>query len=579
MSKRLPTRRTVLKKVAVAGAAAAIPPSSSAEQTEPASTQSGVSLSDLDAGSRVLGHEFTEAEHKLARTSMSDKRKLMLSLRSRSIDPNVEPAVQFNPRLPGTKLPAGPSRFTMSDGPLPDYDGRVESLAFASACDLSRLIHARKITSTALTKMYLERLRTIGQNLNAVVTLSEEVALAQAKQADEELAAGKDRGPLHGLPYAPKDFLATKGIPTSWGVEIYKDRVLDYDATVVAKLREAGAVLCGKLSLGELCMGDVWFKGTTRSPWAPKDGSSGSSAGPCAAVAAGLIAFSIGSETLGSIISPCMVNGTTGLRPTYGRVSRYGAMGLARTLDKIGPITRTVEDAAMVLSAICGADDLDPTAVDAPLTWDPAAADVKSLRVGYDPAAFDFDDEQHKNNPALTELQRAAFEKVRSLVARFKPIDLPPAKDYTGITSFIIACESASSFAELVHSGLVRKLKQQSAGSWPNTFRTGSMIPAADYLRAMQVRTQLQYAMREALKDVDVMVTLPYVGPTIAYTNLTGHPSLVTRYGIHDGRPKLIEFIGQLYREDQVLTLAHAFERAMDLPKLWPDTTKIPPIQ
>jgi Asp-tRNA(Asn)/Glu-tRNA(Gln) amidotransferase A subunit family amidase len=564
------SRRRILKHVAAAGAVSVLPRISDAASTKPATTRStGPLIEDLEAAERVLGHEFTDAENLMSLGSMGSKRKLMLSLRARTIDPNVEPAVQFNPRLPGTKLPEGPSSFTVSKGSGPESDD-VDSLAFASATDLSRLIHARKITSLALTKMYLKRLDTIGRKLNAVITLCQDVALAQAKRADEELAAGKDRGPLHGLPYAPKDLLATKNIPTTWGVEIYKDRVLDHDATVIRKLEEAGAVLCAKLSLGELCMGDVWYGGLTRCPWSPKEGSSGSSAGPCAAVAAGLIAFSIGSETLGSIISPCMVNGTTGLRPTYGRVSRYGAMPLARTLDKLGPITRSVEDSAMVLSAIFGADERDPTAADVPFRWDTDAIDVKNLRVGFDPAAFDFESEANRKSPKLTELRREAFEKLRSLVAEMKPIKLPAVEPYSGITSFIIACESASSFAELLHSGEVRKLKQQTEGSWPNTFRTGAMIPAADYLRGMQVRTQLQHELAQSLKDIDVMVTLPYVGPTIAYTNLTGHPSLVTRYGIYEGRPKLIEFIGQLYREDQILQLGHAFEKAMDLENVWP---------
>jgi len=250
-------------------------------------------------------------------------------------------------------------------------------------------------------------------------------------------------------------------------------------------------------------------------------------------------------------------------------------MPLARTLDKLGPITRSVEDAAMVLSAICGPDERDATAADVPFAWNSTSIDPKSLRAGFDPAAFDFENEFYRKNPKLAELARAAFEKIRPLVASLQPIQLPPTDPYAGITSFIIACESAGNFAELIHSGDIRKLKQQHDGAWPNTFRTGSMIPAADYLRAMQVRTQLQYAMRDALKDIDVLVTMPYVGPTVAFTNLTGHPSLVTRYGIHNGRPKLIEFVGQLYREDQILALGYSFEQEMKLTAVWPDTSKI----
>jgi Asp-tRNA(Asn)/Glu-tRNA(Gln) amidotransferase A subunit family amidase len=371
--------------------------------------------------------------------------------------------------------------------------------------------------------------------------------------------------------------LATRGIPTTWGASPYKDQVFDDDATVVKRLDAAGAVLCAKLSLGELAMGDVWFGGLTRNPWQPDQGSSGSSAGPAAATAAGLVAFTIGSETLGSIISPCQTCGTTGLRPTYGRVSRHGAMPLARTMDKLGPITRGVEDTALVLAAIHGADGLDPTAAaDVPFRWDPML-DVKTLRVAYEPRAFDFEQDFYKKNPNLRELYEPAFERLRDLVGELRPIQLPPAEPYTGLAGLVIACESAASFTELLTSGRVRELKQQGRGSWPNAFRVGSTIPASDYLRAQQVRTQLQRAMAEAMRDVDAYVTIPYVGPTVAFTNLTGHPSLVTRAGMLDERPRSIEFVGNLYREDAICALGHAFERATGAPA-WPETDKIPPL-
>jgi Asp-tRNA(Asn)/Glu-tRNA(Gln) amidotransferase A subunit family amidase len=575
-----PTRRQLIGQIAVAGAAAAMSRSSDAAATQAAATSGSattqaddLTVADLASTDKVLGHPYSQAEEKMALPGMSGKRKLMRSFRERTVDHNIEPAIQFNPVLHGMMLPTGSSSFTLSAAALPDYSGNIESLAFASATDLSRLIHARKITSVALTAMYLNRLKSIGPKLNAVVTLTEDLALTQAKRADEELAGGKDRGPLHGLPYGAKDCFAARGYPTTWGVEIYKDRILDYDATVIAKLDEAGAVLCAKLSLGELCMGDVWFGGTTRCPWEPKEGSSGSSAGPCATVAAGCVAIAIGTETHGSIISPCLTNGTTGLRPTYGRVSRYGAMPLARSMDKIGPIARSVEDCAMILHAIHGPDGRDSTAVDAPFRWE-GGGDTHALRVGYDPAAFDFDDEWHKKNPELASIQRAAFEKIKSMVGECKPLKLP-GKEFGGIISMVIGSESSSSFLELLMSGDVRKLKQQASGSWPNAFRIGSEIPAADYLRAMQLRTQLMAAMRDAMKDVDLYITIPYVGSTVEYTNLTGHPSLVTRCGIFKGRPKLIEFVGQLYREDQILLLAHAFEKSSDFHKLWPDTTKL----
>jgi Asp-tRNA(Asn)/Glu-tRNA(Gln) amidotransferase A subunit family amidase len=553
--------------------------SSSQPAVNPATTQAAsapandIGAADVASADRIAGRDYhSDADREMMRDGLASKRETLRSLHTRHIPPDVEPAIHFTARLPVTPLPPGPSACTVSAAPLPDYSGNVEDLAFYSAADLSRLVHARKVTSVQLTEMYLHRLKEIGGRLNCVVTLTESLALRQAKRADEELAAGKSRGPLHGLPYGTKDLLAVRDYPTTWGAKPFENQTFDYDATVVTKLEAAGAVHCAKLSLGELAMGDVWFKGLTRNPWNPKTGSSGSSAGPCAATAAGLVALAIGSETMGSIISPCMVNGTTGLRPTYGRVSRYGAMALSRTMDKLGPITRGVEDAALVLAAISGPDPRDPTAVDLPYRWDPAS-DLKQLRVGYDPTAFDAA-AKHKN-----EQRRQVYaDALAWLQERFdlRPVTLPPVKNYAGIAGLTIAAESASSFTELLATGHVRELVQQDEGSWPNTFRIGSTIPASDYLRAQQVRTQLQYAMHEAMKDVDLMVTLPYHGPTLAYTNLAGHPTLVTRCGVVGDKPVLLEFLGQPFREDAILRLAFEYEKSHDWTKLWPDTSRIP---
>jgi Asp-tRNA(Asn)/Glu-tRNA(Gln) amidotransferase A subunit family amidase len=569
------SRRGVLKKIAAVGMIAAMGKGAQGATTtsSPATTQADdLSVSDLASTDKVLGHPYSREEQKLALSGVRGKRGLMLSFRKRDVE-DLEPAVQFNPRVAGTVIPRGESKFLMCEGNIPNYDGNAESLAFASAADLSRLIHARKVTSLELTKMYLNRLKTIGRKLNAVITMTEERALAAAKRADEELAAGKDRGPLHGIPYGAKDCFAAKGYPTTWGVEVFKDREFNHDATVIAKLDDAGAVLCAKLSLGELCMGDVWFGGMTRTPWAPKEGSSGSSAGPCAMVAAGCVGFAIGTETHGSIISPCMVNGTTGLRPTYGRVSRFGAMALSRSMDKIGTIGRSVEDCAMVLSAIHGADDKDPTATDVPFVWD-QSVDVKKLRVGYDPAGFKWDSDWYKKNPGLSDVHRAAFEKVKGMVGELVPIKLP-GPEFGGVISMTIASESSSSFLPMLMNGDVRKLKQQGKGAWPNAFRIGSEIPAADYLRAMQIRSQLMRAMHESMKDVDCYITLPYAGVTVEYTNVTGHPSLVLRDGMWKGRPKLMEIVGKLYREDVILALGLEVEKAMGVSGVWPDTSTL----
>lgn len=522
------------------------------------------------AANRVAGHDYSAAECEMMVRGMTGKRDRMLAYRATPIHPNVEPAIRFDPRLLGVNYPSGPSSFHLSAQDPPAYGGDPKSLAFASAVELSRLIHARKVSSVELTKMYLDRLESIAPKLLCVVTLTRELALKQAEQADRDLAAGHDRGPLHGIPWGVKDLLATAGIPTSWGVKPLANQVFDFDATVVEKLAAAGAVLVAKLSLGELAMGDVWFGGTTRNPWKPDTGSSGSSAGPAAATAAGLVGFSIGSETLGSIVSPCIVNGVTGLRPTYGRVSRYGAMALCRTMDKLGPMCRTVEDCAMVFAAIHGADGRDPTAAaDIPFTWDGRDLSLKDLRIGVDVEAFAAaaKDKDFAGNDAVT----AALAKIKALAGNeLIPVKLPSPQKYAGLPSFTIACESSSAFNEMLDDGRIRELVQQSPGSWPNAFRQGSLIPAADYLRGMRLRTELMHEMAAAMRDVDLYVTVPDQGSTMNFTNLTGHPSLVTRCGMAGGLPVSIEFIGQLYREDAILRAGLAYERATEWHKQWP---------
>jgi Asp-tRNA(Asn)/Glu-tRNA(Gln) amidotransferase A subunit family amidase len=537
--------------------------------TSPATTQAGIDPADIAALCRLTGHDYTAEEQAMMAGDLAANREKYLRWRRRKIDPRTDAAVHFDPRLPGVNYPSGgESSFTLSSADPIEYHGDPAAFAFASVADLSRLIHAKKISSLELTKMYLKRLDTIGRRLNAVVTLTDELALRVAARCDRELALGHSRGPLHGIPYGAKDLLATAGFPTTWGVEPFKDQVFDYDATVVKKLEDAGAVLCAKLSLGELAMGDVWFGGQTKCPWDETKGSSGSSAGPAACVAAGCVGFSIGSETMGSIVSPCITNGVVGLRPTYGRVSRYGAMPLSPTMDKLGPITRSVEDAAMVLAAIHGPDDLDPTAVgDVPFVWEPKS-DLSKLKVGYDIAAFE--EIAKSKNAQKREMYEQALSKIRGLVEDLAPVRLPDPKPYAGVTGLVIAVESANSFTELVLSGGVRKLAQQGPHAWPNEFRFGSLVPAADYLRAMQIRTQLMRDFHEATKSVDVYVTIPYVGPTVYMTNATGHPTLITRCGLLDGRPQMIEFLAQPYRESAALRLAFAYEQATAWHKTWP---------
>jgi Asp-tRNA(Asn)/Glu-tRNA(Gln) amidotransferase A subunit family amidase len=564
------TEKRIRRRDALKLLAAGIATATAAEaQTppKPADAEEALTVADLAAADKITAHNYTDEERKLMLKSVTDTRKALKELRAVALDQTCEPATRFDPRLPETKVPTGKSSCRPSRGKPIAYSGNLEALAFASAVELSRLIHAQKITSVALTKMYLERLKRHRDRLLCVVTLMEGSALRQAEQADKELAAGKSRGPLHGIPWGAKDLFATRDAPTTWGAKPYAEQKFDYDSTVVERLAAAGAVLVAKLTMGELAMGDVWFGGKTRNPWKPEQGSSGSSAGSGSATAAGLVGFAVGTETLGSIVSPSVVNGVTGLRPTYGRISRYGAMPLCWTMDKVGPMARAVEDCALVLSVLHGPDGRDSTVADVPFRWD-ANAKLSSLRVGIDKAAFDRVNRNEKRKP----IYDAAQETLKKLGVELRPVTLPrmtPA--YNALAGLIIDVESAAAFTELTQSGKVRELVQQAEGSWPNTFRAGSTVPASDYIIALRVRARLQREMAAALKDVDVVVTVPNSGPAIFISNLTGQPTLVTRCGLLDGMPQSIEFLGNLYGEAAILRLALAFEQATDWHKQWPE--------
>lgn len=556
-----PSRRRVVKAALVAAVAGSADAAPSTTATSPATTKAdALSAHDMAVFERITGRSYADPEREMMTAGVADMRQTLKRVRAGHISPDVEPALHFDPRPGGFAMPKVEPTFAPTKADA-KYDGTPESLAFATVVELSALIATRKITSTQLTRMYLDRLKQIGPGLKCVITLTEELAMKQAARADAEIKAGKIRGPLHGIPWGAKDLLATKGIRTTWGAKPYIDQVFDEDADVVKRLEAAGAVLVAKLSLGELAMGDVWYGGKTRNPWKPTEGSSGSSAGPAAATAAGLVGFAIGSETLGSIVSPSITCGVTGLRTTYGAVSRHGAMPLARSMDKLGPMCRCVEDCALVYQSIRDAD--------APFGWEPGKS-LKKLRVGIIQSAFDgVKDAKRKK------LYDDALEALRDAVGDLIPVTLPTAEKYRSLTWLTIAAESASSFSELLDSGKVRELKQQESESWPNAFRIGTTIPAADYLRAQQRRAVLMVEMAAALKDVDCYVTVPYAGPTLAFTNLTGHPTLIARCGIADGKPVSIEFVGQLYREDVICRVGRAVEQAVSPKSQWPDEATI----
>jgi Asp-tRNA(Asn)/Glu-tRNA(Gln) amidotransferase A subunit family amidase len=406
-----------------------------------------------------------------------------------------------------------------------------------------------------LTHLYLSRLKKYGPKLECVVTLTESLALAQAQRADNEIAAGKYRGPLHGIPYGAKDLLAARGYPTTWGSVPYKDQIIDEDATVIQRLEKAGAVLVAKLTMGELAWGDVWFGGKTRNPWKLDQGSSGSSAGSAAATAAGLVGFSIGTETWGSIVSPSNRCGTTGLRPTYGRVSRTGAMALSWSMDKIGPICRTVEDCAIVFNAIHGPDGKDQTLYDFPFRYS-STINLKKLKIGFLKADFD----SAKINKAQND---ATLDKLRAMGAQLVPIELPklPISDLR----IILSAEAAAAFDELTRSGRDSLLVRQIKNAWPNVFRAARFIPAVEYIQANRIRYLLIQEMMKLLKTVDVYVAPSIEGENSLLTNLSGHPCVVVPNGFtNEHTPTSITFIGRLFDEGTVLAVAKAYQDATD---------------
>jgi len=443
-----------------------------------------------------------------------------------------------------------------TDVSIPDD---IEGLAFRSIRDLAELIRTRKITATALTRMYLDRLKRYGPRLECVITLTEELALEQARRADEEIAAGTYRGLLHGIPYGAKDLLAVKGYKTTWGAMPYKDQVIDTDATVIRKLEEAGAVLVAKLTLGALAWGDVWYGGTTRNPWNPERGSSGSSAGPASATAAGLVAFAIGTETWGSIVSPCTRCGATGLRPTFGRVSRAGAMALSWSMDKIGPICRRAEDCAIVLDAIRGPDGIDRTVMDLPFSYD-HEIDLSVVRIGYVKELFEEDYPQR-------ETDAATLETLRRLGADLIPITLPAYP--VEALAFILSAEASAAFDELTRSGRDELMVRQIKNAWPNVFRSSRFIPAVEYIQANRIRYLVMQEMEQL--DVDVYVAPSFGGNNLLLTNLTGHPCVVVPNGFNDeGSPVSISFIGKLFDEGTLIAVAQAYQDATDFDETHP---------
>jgi Asp-tRNA(Asn)/Glu-tRNA(Gln) amidotransferase A subunit family amidase len=482
------------------------------------------------------------------------------TLRKIPLPNNIAPALQFNPLPTGFTPDKAKKPFQTSQIGKITLPANREDLAFYTIHQLAELLRTRQITSLELTQFFLERLKKYGPGLECVITLTEDLALQKAKAADAQIGAGKYKGLLHGIPYGAKDLLATRNYKTTWGSVPFKDQVINTDAAVIKKLEAAGAVLVAKLTLGELAMGDVWFGGKTRNPWNTQLGSSGSSAGSAAAVAAGLVAFAIGTETLGSIVSPSTVCGVTGLRPTFGRVSRTGAMALSWSMDKIGPMCRSVEDCAIVFNAIHGPDGQDKTVIEAPFNYN-GTKTHKGLRIGF--LKNDFEKLPTQSKP----FAEAALQKLKEMGINLIPVEMPdlPANDLL----FIISAESAAAFDELTRSNKDDLMVRQLKNSWPNEFRTARFIPAVEYIQANRIRTLLIEQMAEKMKDIDVIVAPTYGG--LRVTNLTGHPCVVLPNGFTPAQtPTSLTFIGKLFDEATLLTVAKAYQDATGFHKKHP---------
>lgn len=501
----------------------------------------------------LLGFSFPENQTTMMVPMIRSHMQSAEALRTLEIDHAIPPALTFNP-LPKNFQVSSADRATQWD--IPDHvvlPENFDQIAFYSIPELASLLRSRLVTSEELTIFFLQRLKKYGDTLECVAALTEARALARARLADQEMDAGIFRGPLHGIPYGVKDLLAVEEYPTSWGAKPYKDQYLDHTATVVQKLDEAGAILVAKLTLGALAMGDVWHSGQTRNPWNLEQGSSGSSAGSAAAVSAGLVPFAIGSETLGSIVSPSTRCGVTGLRPTFGRVSRWGAMPLSWSMDKIGPIARSAKECAMVFDVIKGSDELDNSLIEAGFFFDPLI-DISALRVGYFHQLFTDDDTGI--NP-----DKQVLADLRALGVELHKVDWNIQLPVHALR-IILHAEAAAAFDELTTSGRDSLLVSQDMNAWPNFFRAARFIPAVEYINANRVRYMLIEEMKKLMADYHVIVTPSFAGNQLLVTNLTGHPCLVAPNGFSDaGEPVSISFIGNLFGEDTLLALAHAWQQ------------------
>jgi len=497
--------------------------------------------------------DFTNAEADSMLNNLVFWKRIYVRMHQRLPKNDLAYPFAFHPEPPGYKIPINQQKITWSIPSNITLPQNKNDLAFYSIMQLASLIKNKKISSVELTQFFIDRLKKWGDTLESVITLTEDLALKEAKQADDDLKKGIYRGPLHGIPYGLKDLFAVKNYKTTWGSTPYMDQMIDEDAFVYTKLKEAGAVLCAKLSLGALAYNNKWFKGETKNPWNLQQGSSGSSAGSAASVVAGLLPFTIGTETLGSIVSPSTRCGATGLRPTFGTVSRSGAMVLCWSLDKAGPICRSAEDDAIVYYYIKGNDGKDASAVDHAFNYN-QKADIKKLRVAYI--------ENYFNRLTKDALEWKVLDDFKAMGIGVQPIQFADSLIYpANLISLILNAESGAAFDELTRTNRDDLVERQDKDFWPNSFRSSRMIPAVEYINANRYRSELCQKMNEFMKNYDVVITPTFMGNQLAITNLTGHPVVCMPMGFNQrGLPVSITLIGNLYDEASILTAAKAYQ-------------------
>jgi Asp-tRNA(Asn)/Glu-tRNA(Gln) amidotransferase A subunit family amidase len=529
--------------------------------------QDTLTINDISAAERVTGLQFKQAERDSLFDDVKNTLKEYNKMRQHTLDNSVPLSTWQTPVLPGMKFNTRQNPVIWNIPAIVSLPKNKNELAFYSLPQLAALIKNRKISAVELTKFFIERLKKFDDTLQCVISLTENIALQQAAQADKEIADGKYRGPLHGIPYGLKDLFAVKGTKTTWGAAPYKNQTIDEDAYVYTKLKDAGAILIAKFTLGALAMGDYWYGGRTKNPWNLKRGSSGSSAGSTAATVAGLVPFAIGTETWGSIISPSTNCGATGLRPTFGSISRSGAMALSYSLDKVGPICRTAEDAAIVFNYLHGTDGKDQAAVNMPFNYT-GKADFKKLKIAYAKNYFD------KGDTLGNELN--VLDVYRKLGAQLVAVDFPDSTVYNfDIMSIIISAECAAQFDDFTRGELDDMMTRQGKNDWPNQFRSARFIPAVEYINAYRHRYLLMQKVNEVIGKYDIFICPTYGGNQVAITNLTGHPAICFPTGFNKNKlPTNITLVGNLYSEATLLAVAKAFQDATGFDEQHPEMFK-----